>query len=71
MNMSQAGKLGAIASLSTHKRNKELRVKEYNKNPVQCKTCNCILSYESRNKKFCNSSCAAKTNNLGTVGFKK
>lgn len=67
MNMAEAGKLGAIASLKTHNKNKELRVEKYNKNPTKCFTCSCIFPYESRNKKFCNSSCAAKTNNLGVI----
>ena len=71
MNMSEAGKLGAIASLKTHNKNKKLRIKEYNKNPNRCKTCNCIFSYESRCKKFCNHSCAAKTNNIGVARNKK
>lgn len=71
MNRSEAGKLGAIASLKTHNKNKELRVEEYNKNPTRCFACDCIFSYESRNKKFCNSSCAARKNNLGVARNKK
>ena len=65
--MSQAGKLGAIASLRTHNKNKELRVEKYNNNPNRCFTCDSILDYESRSKKFCNRSCAAKTNNIGVT----
>ena len=71
MNRSKAGKLGAIASLRTHNKNKEIRVGKYNKNPNRCFTCDSILDYESRNKKFCNRSCAAKTNNIGVVRNKK
>lgn len=65
MNMSEAGKLGARASLKTHNKNKELRVEQYKNNPNRCLTCDSIFSYESRHKKFCNRSCAAKTNNIG------
>lgn len=71
MNMSEAGKLGAIASLKTHNKNKELRVEKYNKNPTRCFTCGCVFSYESRHKRFCNRSCSAKTNNIGVARNKK
>jgi hypothetical protein len=71
MDKSEAGKLGAIASLKTHKKNKELRVEEYNKNPNKCFTCDSVLDYESRSKKFCSRSCAAKTNNIGVIRNKK
>jgi|688.fasta_scaffold209844_3 hypothetical protein len=67
MNRSEAGRLGATASLGTRNKNKALRVEEYNNNPIRCWTCDCIFPYESRHKKFCDSSCAAKKNNLGVV----
>jgi len=39
------------------------RINQYNTNPKICKYCNSVLSYEDRNKKFCNSSCSASYNN--------
>ena len=40
------------------------RIEEYNKNPRKCLLCNSPIPYgESKHKKFCNRSCAAKYNN--------
>jgi len=40
------------------------RIEEYNKNPRKCLQCNLPIPYgESKSKKFCNSSCAAKCSN--------
>jgi hypothetical protein len=64
MSMSEAGKLGYIASKEIFEKRKQERIENYNKNPTKCFACNSIFSYESRNKKFCNHSCAAKINNL-------
>lgn len=74
--MSEAGKLGAIASLRTHNKNKELRVEEYNRNPKVCLSCESSIGYESRINKFCSHSCAAFHSNakrtLGrTASFEK
>ena len=60
----EAGKLGGAASKVTCALNKEKRIEEYNKVAKKCKCCQTELSYEHRNKIFCNSSCAAKFNNL-------
>lgn len=35
----------------------------YYNNPKRCSNCKSILPYEKRRNKFCNASCAAKTNN--------
>lgn len=45
---------------------KRKRIDEYNKNPKKCKHCNIIIPYDEREKTFCNHSCAAAFNNLGT-----
>lgn len=42
---------------------KQERIEEYNKNPKRCLYCGKIIDYSHRNKKFCNSSCAASYNN--------
>lgn len=64
---SEAGKLGAIASLKTHNELKRKRVEEYNLNPVKCKACGNSLDYEHRHNKFCSHSCSASFNNIGVV----
>ena len=64
---SEAGKLGAIASLKTHNELKRKRVEEYNLNPVKCKACGNALDYEHRHNKFCSHSCSASFNNIGVV----
>lgn len=63
MNYSEAGKLGNLKSQITQQKQKQERINKYNENPVKCKQCGKILSYEERHKKFCNSSCAAIYNN--------
>lgn len=60
---SEAGKLGAIASLGKRKEQKEKRIEEYNQNPTKCKFCGKDFDYEHRHNKFCNKSCAASFNN--------
>jgi hypothetical protein len=42
---------------------KQLRIAAYNISPSMCKCCSSILHYDSRNNKFCNTSCAAIFNN--------
>ena len=64
---SEAGKLGAIASLKTHNERKQKRIEEYNLSPTKCKHCGKVLDYEHRNNKFCCCSCAASFNNIGVV----
>lgn len=62
----ECGKLGAIASAPYQKRKKQNNIIQYNKNPIKCKNCESIISYNKRNNKFCSHSCAASFNNLGT-----
>lgn len=64
---SEAGKLGAIASLKTHQEQKQKRIAEYNQHPTKCKFCGIVLDYEHRNNKFCCHSCSASFNNKGVV----
>lgn len=64
---SEAGKLGAIASLKTQQEQKQKRIDEYNLNPTKCKFCGNVLDYKHRNNKFCNRSCSASFNNKGVV----
>lgn len=64
---SEAGKLGAIASLKTHNDQKRKRIEEYNLNPVKCKHCGKSLDYKHRHNKFCCHSCSASFNNKGVV----
>lgn len=54
-----------IRSVDKLKRDKELRVLEYDKDPNKCKQCGSIFSYSKRHNKFCNRSCAATFNNKG------
>jgi len=63
MTKSEAGKLGSIKSQQIYKKNKEIRIVEYNKNPNICKECLKKIPYEHKNNSFCNKSCAASYNN--------
>ena len=64
MSMSEAGKLGAIASTITKNKQKQERIDSYNKNPKLCLFCNNPLPYKNHKQKdFCNSSCSASLNN--------
>lgn len=65
MTASEAGKLGAIASLEAIRENKEKRIQKYLTSPALCKFCGNKMPYEKRHNKFCNHSCAASNNNLG------
>lgn len=60
MTCSEAGRLGAKASVETLAQQKNDRISKYNENPSRCAYCNNPLSYEHRRNKYCNSSCAAK-----------
>lgn len=53
------------------KQQREQRIKEYNKKPKLCKNCGNILSYDEKNKTFCNSSCSASFTNIGKIKSKK
>lgn len=60
----ETGRLGGIKTgkISQDKRNE--RIKNYSLNPKHCLNCNSLLSFDdSKSKKFCNRSCAAKLNN--------
>ena len=64
MSMSEAGKLGAIASKTITEKQKQERIEAYNKNPKICLHCNKPLEYKNNSqKRFCNNSCAAIFNN--------
>ena len=65
MTKSESGKLGAIASTIVSNKNKNNREKKYLINPNKCQQCYSILSYDKKNNKFCNRSCAATFNNTG------
>ena len=62
---SEAGKLGAIASLKTHNEQKQKRTEEYDRNPKLCECCGKSIDYDHRFNRFCSRSCAAKINNIG------
>lgn len=49
----------------------QLRIYNYNLNPTICRHCCKIHTYEKRNNKFCNSSCAATFNNLNSSPDRK
>lgn len=59
-----AGKLGAEASMRYRENEKKKRIEEYLEKPSVCGHCKKEFSYERRNNKYCNSSCAAKENNI-------
>ena len=67
LSYSEAGKLGAIKSAKFQREQKKKRIKKYDLDPSLCKYCDSSLLYEKRKNKFCNHSCAASFNNLGTV----
>lgn len=49
------------------KNKRELREKEYLKNPKLCKECNEIIPFDKKVNKFCNKSCSATFNNRGSI----
>jgi hypothetical protein len=66
MSMSEAGKLGAIASKETQKRLKQERINKYYENPKKCLNCEKPIPYEVKSSnKFCSHSCSATKNNKG------
>lgn len=44
---------------------KNLLIEEYELNPKRCVKCNSILDYDSKENKFCSSSCSVSFNNIG------
>lgn len=65
MSRSEAGKLGAIASLHYANERHALAVKNYDINPNICKYCSDKIPYKKRRNSFCCRSCAASYNNRG------
>lgn len=59
----KGSKAGGIAYSIKMENLRTSNILEYNKNPKLCKCCNTIINYDNKQKKFCNSSCAAKYNN--------
>jgi hypothetical protein len=64
LSKAECGKLGVETSKIIMAEQKQNRINEYLKSPNHCRQCNSLLEYESRNKTFCNRSCAATHNNL-------
>ena len=73
MSHSEAGKLGGDKFAIIAKKEKDERVKEYNKNPILCKCCQKPLTYEQKIRKlvFCSQSCNASFNNKRRPKLKK
>lgn len=61
-NKKNKGKGRGCVQRDHQKKSKE----EYNKNPKLCLYCNSAIPYKKRNNKFCNHSCSASFNNVGT-----
>lgn len=60
-------KRGIDRSRLVEEHNQQL-IEEYNKNPKLCMYCGNAIPWEKRNSNvFCNNSCAASKNNMGTV----
>jgi len=67
LSKADAGRLGAEKSKITAQKKKQERISFYCEKPSLCNFCQNPLTYEKRNNKFCNSSCAASFNNFGYV----
>lgn len=64
LSCSEAGKLGAIASIEPTAKLKQERIDKYLANPLLCQYCNGAIAYKARfENKFCSSSCAATYHN--------
>ena len=50
-----------------NKTNYAVRVQEYSKSPTTCKQCGAEFEYVRRNRKFCDTSCSTRYNNLNGV----
>ena len=61
---SENWKLAKLKSMETQKRRRQERVDAYSQEPVTCKYCGTVLSYQHRNDTFCNSSCSTSYSNL-------
>ena len=64
-----------LKSLDKHKSNgKKLKKQceqKYYTNPKICLNCQCVITYERKQNKFCSSSCAATYNNKKLVGSRR
>jgi len=58
-----SAKKANIKSTEILKDLKYKRIEDYNNNPKLCTECQCSLSYDKKNNKFCSSSCSATFNN--------
>lgn len=63
MTPAEAGRLGSSKSKIIQAKQKEERKAKYYENPKRCKECGEVISYEKRDRNFCNSSCSCKWNN--------
>lgn len=69
MTMIEAGRLGYEASLEGRELARQKRIEEYNKNPLKCQECLCVMPYDKiikrkpSERKFCSRSCSAKYGN--------
>lgn len=66
MSMSEAGKLGFLASQKSRKEQKQKRIEAYKENSRGCFLCGKMFPYadkEKYRKKFCSRSCSAKYHN--------
>lgn len=64
-----------LKSLAKHKSNGEKLKKQceqkYYTNPKICLNCQCVISYERKQNRFCSRSCAATYNNKKLVGLRR
>lgn len=67
LSMSEAGRLGGLASAILMKELRESNIRAYNYYPSKCKNCGKPLEYDKRHNRFCSKSCAATYNNLNKV----
>lgn len=65
LSKSEAGRLGAIASIDKTQQLYQSRISAYLEAPNCCTECKNILPYNNRKSKFCNRSCSATYNNRG------
>ena len=67
----EAGSLGIEKSRKTINSLKKDRIENYNLDPKKCKNCSASLSYDNRNKIFCNHTCSATFNNKARASLVK
>lgn len=64
LSMSEAGRLGGLASAILMKELRESNIRAYNSSPSKCKNCGKPMEYDKRHNRFCSRNCAATYNNL-------